>query len=504
MDRKPNVLVFVTDQQRADHLGCYGNPDVKTPNVDRLAREGVTFTESYVANPVCMPNRATMFTGRWPSAHGVRENGIALRPEAVTLPGVLARSGYRTASFGKIHLAPFGVAKEKAWAEYERYESREWWDGGGGLPSPFYGLEHVYMVGGHGHYAFGHYRRDLDRDHPGAYAMLQKDRALVPPTGARESWKASIPEALHYNTAIADRTIDWLRSNAGAGRPPFFVWCSFPDPHHPYSPPAPWCDVYDPMRIRFSPARREGELDSLPPYVRECREGRRKCGGLGGDLRSTTDAHYREIVAHTYGMISMVDASVGRIVRALEELSLLDDTVVVFLSDHGDLMGDHWLINKGPFLFRGLVRVPTIWRLPARLTGRRERGTGTDAFMSAADLMPTVLDLCGVAAPEGVQGVSCRAVLEGASEGTRDCVYVECDESYLGDRLRQLRTREWALTVFQRERHGFLYDLARDPDELVNLWEDRAHASVRCELSARLMREAVAAADWLPPKKCHA
>lgn len=498
MTSKPNILCFVTDQQRADHLGCYGNADIQTPNIDRLAREGVTFTESYVANPVCMPNRASMFTGRYPKAHGCRENGITLSPAEVVLPEVLRRSGYQTASIGKIHLAPFGITKDKAAEDYERYESKEYWEHHKSLPVPYYGLEHVYLADGHGPYVFGHYKHQLDEDHPGMYEKLRKDRALSSPTGARQSWKAAIPEELHYNTVVAEKTIEFLK--ARDAERPFFVWCSFPDPHHPYSPPRPYCDQYDPREIEFSPARREGELDDLPPYFRRCYEGDLGTGGLRGDLRGVTDEHYREIVAHTYGMISMVDHNIGRVVKTLEELSLLENTIMVFFSDHGDLMGDHWLINKGPFFFRGLLRIPTIWRLPGGISA----GKATSALVSTVDLCPTLLDLVEVPIPEGVQGRSYNGVLAGEQKEVREWACVEYDEAYLPDRLRQIRSRDWALTYYAHNDYGLLYDLRRDPDELHNLWDHPDCRQTKGDLLAELLRESSQADDWLPRKKCHA
>lgn len=495
--KTPNILCFVTDQHRADHLGCCGNAQVRTPSIDRIASEGVTFTESYVANPVCMPNRASMFTGRYPKAHRVRENGNTLSPDEIVLPGVLASAGYQTASIGKIHLAPFGLKPDKAEHAYELYETAEYWASHDQVPLPYYGLQHVCLADGHGSYSFGHYRRWLDTNHPGAYEQLQMRSAIQPPTGAKESWKAAIPEELHYNTFIADRTIDYIRHRDRDK--PFFAWCSFPDPHHPYSPPKPYCDMYDPKEIDFRPARREGELDLLPPYVVECREGRQKCGGLSGDIRGVNDDHYREIIAHTYGMISMVDTNVGRVMEALEEQSLLEDTIVVFFSDHGDLMGDHWLINKGPFLFRGLVRVPTIWRIPGANGGR----TCSD-LISTVDLMPTLLDLAGIETPPGVQGISYAGELTGQGGAKRDYAYIEYDESYLGDRLRQIRNHDWALTYYANSDYGLLFDRNNDPDELHNLWDSSEHQSIKRDLLVDLLRQTSQADDWLPPKKCHA
>lgn len=513
-DSPLNFLVFVADQLRADHLGCYGNPEVATPCVDRLARDGIRFSEAYVANPMCMPNRASLFTGRWPKAHGLRENGITLSPAEPVLPDLLRQAGYQTAAFGKIHLAPFGFGHNRLYPPlpHELYEDRDYWEQGGDLPCPYYGFDRAYFVGGHGPYAFGQYKRDLDRQRPGAYAQLQVAAALAPPTGAVESWKAAIPEALHYNTAIADETIAYLR--AARRDRPFYVWCSFPDPHHPYSPPRPYCDLYDPDQISFRPARRSGELDDLPPFFRECYEGKRIVDWTY-DLRQVTDEHLREILAHTYGMVAMVDHNVGRVMGVLEETGLLDHTVVIFLSDHADLMGDHWLIQKGPFLFRGLLRVPFIWRLPGRLHG----GTVTEALVSAVDLFPTVLEMAGVPQPEagsilpnspdwvaveqpsGVQGRSMRPLLAGETQEHRDWAYVECDASELGDRLRHVRSRDWALTYYTVSGEGTFFDLRNDPGELYNRWNDPGYAGAKSEALQALLRETVGADDWLPPRK---
>ena len=497
-DRRPNILCFITDQQRADHLGCYGNPDVKTPHIDRLANEGTLFTEAYAANPVCMPNRATLFTGRYPKAHGLRENGHTLPPSETTLPGILREHGYATASFGKIHLAPTGITKDKASSEHELYESREYWETHDSMPLPYYGLEHVYLGDGHGHYAFGSYKRDLDREHPGVYRQLQKENALKTPTGTRESWKASIPDELHYNTAIADKTIEYLKNRDK--NKPFFIWCSFPDPHHPFSPPAPWCNMYKPKKLKFKPPFRDNEFDDLPPYFRKCFEGKQRVGGLSGDISKMTEEQYREILAHTYGMISMVDANIGRILETLESLNLMDDTVITFQSDHADLMGDHRLINKGPFLFRNLVRVPTIWRIP----GKTNRNTTANALVSSVDFCPTMLELAGMEQPAGTQGRSYADVLNSGKDKARKFVYIEYDESYLNDRLRQIRSKEWALTYYANNDYGLLYDLKNDPNELRNLWDDKEHTEIKERLLLKLLKYTSAADDWLPGKKCHA
>jgi len=492
----PNILVFITDQHRADHLGCYGNPDVQTPVLDALARRGVRCTNAFVANPVCMPNRATLFTGQYPSAHGVRENGIPLDRHARVLPAVLRDAGYATAAFGKLHLAPYEWTHACGDAAGHNCESMEYWQTHNGVPTPYYGFEHLALVCGHGNYTYGHYKYELEQRCPGLHAQL--GTPLHPPTGAPESWQSAMPAAQHYNTWIADQTIAWLRHHENTA--PFFAWCSFPDPHHPYCPPKPYCDQYDPARIAFAPARRAGEFDDLPDYMRACHEGRQKCSGLARDLRTVSDAHYREMLAHTYGMISMVDAHIGRVLDTVAQHGVAGNTIVVFLSDHGDMMGDHWLNQKGPFLFNGLVRVPTIFCLPGGATA----GSISDAMLSAVDLAPTLLDLAGVPGPDAIQGMSFAPVLRGQQEQTRGAVLIEFDEQYLANRFRQMRTTDWAITANARGDDGLLFDLRHDPDELHNLWHRAEHRPTRDALLARLLTMRIDTETWQPPRHCHA
>lgn len=494
MPEQPNILCFITDQQRADHLGCYGNPDVKTPNIDRLASEGIQFNESFVANPLCMPNRASLFSGMYPKAHGVRENGIGLHPSIEVLPELLRQAGYQTMSSGKLHLIPFGIDPEIPYDDWEKFETPEYWDTHDSLPLPYYGFEEVYYVGGHGPYTFGEYKQDIGSE---KHKLLGIDAALETPSGAKQSWKSAISEADHYNTRIADKTIEFLYERDTER--PFFAWCSFPDPHHPYMPPEPYAHQYDPDTIQFDPARRDHELDDLPPYVREAHLNELQLGGLHGGSQ-ITDNEYQEIVAHTYGMISMVDHNVGRVMEALESLNELDNTIVIFMSDHGDLMGDHWLINKGPFPFRGLYRVPTIWRLPAHLNAN----SSTNTMISAVDFAPTLLDFANAHIPDSMQGQSYRPTLEDESVTHRDTAYIEYDSTYLNDRLRNLRTLDWSITHYANSDYGLLYDLKNDPNELHNLWDSVGYQMIKNKLLIQLLQVSTQNDSWLPQKKSHA
>jgi len=508
----PNFLCIITDQQRADHLGCAGHPVIQTPNIDRLAETGVHFQRAYVNNPLCMPGRATLFTGLTPRGHGVRTNGIPLDERIPTMVQALADAGYRTHSVGKLHLRQSGLPKGINVDLRQHPESRQAWLEGvfQQMPTPYYGLQTVDFSGGHGNYIFGDYLNWLRKQHPEGERLLSPQAGEPARTGAEQTWKSAVPEELHYNTWVADRAIAFLKQQKGSGRP-FFLWCSFPDPHHPYCPPGRWFDMYDPADVAM-PTRREGELDSLPPHYRKIYEQPLQLSGRR-DPTKMPDEQLREILAVTYGMVSMVDHHVGRILDALERLGLRDDTVVVFCSDHGDMMGDHWMINKGPFHFEGLLRVPFIWSWPGYFQPATCQG-----LASLLDFAPTILDLAGVPIPEGVApdppeapdmpaawpGVSLRPILEGRSEKVQDSVVVENDEDYLGLRLRTLITERYKLTVYPGQPYGELFDLQEDPGELHNRWDDPACRDLRADLQAQLLERLVQTDSALPRRLCHA
>ncbi|HEU5317223.1 MAG TPA: sulfatase-like hydrolase/transferase, partial [Chloroflexota bacterium] len=371
MERRPNVVLITTDQQRWDTLGCYGNRVVRTPHLDGLAAEGVRFERAYVTNPVCTPSRATLLTGRYPSSHGAYNVGVSLPDDVPTLSGMLGAAGYDTALIGKAHFQPFGADPARS-VESNRGAARDpalWreWHG------PYYGFWHVELSMGHGPGGTeGHYGEWLRQTAPEVLTLFPKAAALAPSSVPIGSWKSAVPIEYHSTTWTADRTIAYLEARSES-QPPFFLWTSFQDPHHPFCPPRPYCDMYPPEAVSL-PSRGPGELDRLPPHFRHAYEGTQDAlpyarGRLSGtDPKGyvrMTEAHAREVIAHYYGMVSLIDDAVGRILAALERLGLARDTVVVFGTDHGELLGDHGLWLKGPFLYEGLIRVPYLWRYPA-------------------------------------------------------------------------------------------------------------------------------------------
>lgn len=512
---RPNILCIMTDQQRFAHLSCNGNPVLQTTNIDRLAASGVRFTRAYVSNPLCMPSRASLFTGQTPRGHGVRTNGIPLDPSIPTFTQALVNAGYRTHAAGKLHFRCVqnvkGVPLEQHDPEMHT-ENRDLWQAGRltKLPSPYYGFQTTDFLGSHGDRIYGEYIHWLRAEHPGAERLLGREHARVPPNGADQSWKSALPAELHPTTWVADRTIDFLQGEGD--RQPFFLLCSFSDPHHPYSPPAPYDSLYAPDDVPM-PTRREGELAHLPPFYKEIYEKGKVVSGRMAATR-ISDVHLRETIAHTYGMIALIDEQVGRVLDVLEQEGLRENTIVVFLSDHGDMMGDHWMLNKGPFHFEGLLKVPFIWSWP----GHFREDVIENALASMLDVSPTILELCGVPFPEGDKpivpethnelpphpGVSLSALLTGARERVREVLVVENDEDYLGERLRTLVTPRHKLTLYAGKPYGELFDLENDPDELHNRFIDPVYQALRQELTAALLNELVRTDSTLPRRLNHA
>lgn len=478
---QPNILCFVTDQLRADHLGCAGNPDVKTPHIDALAADGVRFENSYVSNPVCSPNRACLFTGQYPKSNGLRENGNALPEDALTLPRCLQGVGYQTFSSGKLHLAPYGIPPELPTPDSWKAESKELWNAKAApFVVPYHGLDQVYFVGGHGHYNFGAHRNSLSPQVSDGYLRVH---AAQDPGSNEEVWCSDVPKEQHYNTQIADKTIEFIdRRDADK---PFFGWCSFPDPHHPFSPPEPWYSMYRGEDISINPAPDSGE--ALPEPLADFKES-----------MQVADASLPECIAKNYGMISMVDHHIGRVIAHLKANDLYDNTIIVFLSDHGDYMGDHGMLRKALLPYDGVYRVPTIWRIPQGARGR------TEALHGSVDLMPTLLDLVGAKIPDSVQGISQAPVLTNQHTQARTCAYAEYDDSPSGQRVRFLRDERYSFAYCYGADYGWLFDMQNDPQQQHNLFADDAFAELRNRLFQKLAKESIQADPWFPNKVSHA
>jgi len=503
---EPNFLVFCTDQQRADHLGCVGNPVLKTPNIDRIAEEGVIFRHCYTSSPACMPARATMLTGLTNRTTGVRTNGISLPEHIPTLPGMLAEAGYRTHSAGKLHLKTWASPHSFDITEVETPEQNPersvHWAHGNIKKSPdnYYGFQTQDMTVGHVDYIDGDYKVWLDKHHPGAFDLYRNDNP-----GCLE-----IDPGIHYNNWIADRAIHFLREHREQ-QEPFFLWCSFPDPHFPFAAVSKWAEPY-----------RGAQID-LPRCAAEVpRDGMSKTMAQLGEGTQPLDQDYlRECILQTCGMISHVDEQVGRVLDSLAEYGFADSTVIVYISDHGDQLGEHGLMYKGCFPYDGHARIPFLVKVPRAA----RQGHIVDDVVSMLDLVPTILDLADVAGPDdplindmfrtqaaplppALPGESLKPVLLDHRRPRRRNALVEFDDELQKAfdlvQMRMLVTNEYKLVYYAPTAEIMLFNRQHDPEEMKNLAGDSTYTPVVKDLLAQLLHEISRTEDRLPRRFSHA
>ncbi len=481
---KKNVLIFCTDQLRADFLGCMGNPAARTPHLDALAALGTLHTRHYASNPVCMPSRASFVTGRTILAHRVLDNGIFLPETELTMPEVFRRNGWRTASFGKLHFQTYKpFAGDNSHESRERWESRELADWHG----PYYGFEEVRLTVGHGEGCGGHY--GLWRKEKFPDLKLGSGQADGEKFPEFDAYKSNLPPAAHHSTWTADRAIEFLDA-PDDGRP-FFLNVSFPDPHHPFTPPAPYGDRFD--GVDFPPPHAvPEENDAKPkPYRDAMTRNPFPTDGGARHFPAFQGAVRNRVLANTHGMLSLIDENIGRVLAKLEATGRAQNTVIVFTSDHGDFLGDHHFLYKAQLPCRSLLHIPLIVAGPDIPAGQ------SDAPGSNIDVMPTLLAACGLEIPATVQGV----VLPGPGEAPRRDHAFEAGWSKASREYHHfsIYMRDWRISYFPHLADGELYDLQADPWEHRNLFHSPAHAATRAALIEELLQAVGRAEPTMPP-----
>jgi len=496
MSENMNVLFIITDQQRADHLSCMGHPILKTPNIDRIADEGVRFTKYFCNTPICMPNRANFFTGCYPSVHGTRSNGINLDPTIPTISEILRNRGYHTINIGKLHFNFYAPPYRKRVKSLENIQ--HWMVGRIKMPfpTPYYGFDEVKLTVGHGDVMGGHYMEWLKEQQQEKADYLVNNMLNI----FEYYYQTILPENLFPTTYITNQTIEFLeRHSEGVyGDKPFFLHCSFNDPHHPVCPPGKYKDLYKPEDIELPSNFYDAENLLTHPF-------------LGEKLREPRFAHLlpqkvseetaKDFTALTYGSIAMIDEGVGKILKTLEKTGAADNTIVIFTSDHGDYCGDHGLILKGPAHYRSVINIPLIFKVP-----RMTRGSVSNSLVCTVDLPKTILNLLGIKEqhhPESFQGYDITPVLKEPQNKIRKQLLIEHDEEIADDttfRLRTLVTENHRLSLYDGyENTGDLFDYKNDPDEMDNLWDK--DKELRNRIIERLLREIISLRPRLP-KRC--
>ncbi len=527
--RPPNFLLFMTDQHRADHLGCYGNPIVQTPNIDGIANRGQRFDNFYVACPICMPNRIAMMTGRMPSTNGSRHNGIPLDLEAVTYVDLLRAAGYKTALIGKSHLQnmtgrplddssgsktddlvepPEGLSdavRDRRTGPLYEAEMMKLWakDPDREIQLPYYGFDHVRFANGHGDQVHGHYDRWLLDRHPDPDALRGLSSSLDSPgLEAPQAWRTAMPEELYPTSYVADETLSFLDGFAkGDQSQPFFIQCSFPDPHHPFTPPGRYFDLYDPDAIPL-PETFDTVGKDEHPFLAALRAETSADNADNAGPRPfvvTDSGATRQIIALTYGMITMVDDAVGRVLDGLRARGLDENTIVIFTSDHGDFMGDHGLMLKHGLHYDGVLRVPFIWSEP-----EKQSASTSQQLSGSIDIGTTILARAGLAPQNGSQGMDIMSGTTSSELASRQGMFIEEDELGIhlgrenGMRTRSFVTGRWRLSLFDGMDYGELFDRETDPHEIQNLWNSPQHAQQRAELVEMMLREMIRLGDTAP------
>jgi arylsulfatase A-like enzyme len=480
----PNVLFLCTDQQRFDSLGCYGNQHIRTPAIDGLAADGVLFEQCYVQNPVCAPSRASLLTGQYVHTHGLWANGVALPEQAQLFPRALADAGYDCGMAGKLHLAACFQGRTEPRHD-DGFRVFQW------AHDPTHGSPQ------------NAYHRWLETVRPDLYAAAM---ASGPGRSGHEAVRFDrTPTAYHYSHWVGEETIDFLRCGRSDDQP-FFFMANFFDPHHPFIAPEEYLERYDPAALP-PPIGSPDDLAAKPPILQEA--SRESYAGHARGFAAYAPDEIRQLRAAYYAMVTLIDDEVQRILSTLDALGLRNDTLVIFTSDHGEMLGDHGLLLKGPMLFEGAVRVPLILRWPGHLPP----GTRRSELVQWLDLCPTVLAAAGLPPLRRSQGQSLLPLAQGDAGWTRDwalCEYRNSGHPYDPPVFTtMLRHDRYKLIVHHgapatpRDRTGELYDLVNDPQEMQNLWDVPTYRRTRADLQELLLDVLVATEGRSQPREAY-
>jgi iduronate 2-sulfatase len=442
--KHPNVLFVVCDDLNT-HVSPSGYTSIHTPALDRLAAESLTFRRSYCQYPVCGPSRASFLSGLYPESSGVLDNKLDIRktrPGTVSLPQRLKENGYWTASVGKIFHSPRHQHGEIAWHEQIMFQNDE-------LPlvakaRKAYEAEH------------GSVEDRKNRKNWKAYlqTLSTQTRGQTQPGYGPTRLK----DEQHKDGKNVRQIIDWL-DRKSFGDKPFFIACGIQKPHVPFLAPQKYFDRYPRANLKFSinPSNDWNDIPALAMVKR--------FQSFGFELGSENDALRREYIQAYHACVSFVDAQLGMLFDSLREHDLWDDTIVIFTSDHGYHLGEHFMWGKVT-LFEECARVPLIVRVP----GMTKAGTVTQSIVENVDLYPTLLDLCGVESPDPLQGGSFVPILKNPQFRGKEVAYTVVSR---GEKLgRSIRTQRWRYAEWGSPELSELYDLEKDPREYVNLARD--------------------------------
>jgi choline-sulfatase len=452
---RPNILILMTDQQRADCLSCAGHPQIRTPNMDRLAAEGTRFSHACTVSPLCMPARASFLSGTYVHNHAMWANRGELLPEDESLFRRLQQCGYFTGHIGKSHYYEHGAFHMR---DREGYMHAR-------------GFDYVHeTTGPWATCRTDSYMTDLWAKHDLLRAFrddYQKRREHAPKIAV---WPSPLPAELFMDSYIGGQAVRFI-DEYDRDRP-FALFVGFGGPHEPWDAPGEYATMYDPAATP-TPIGSAEPGDWVPKAAAAWQRS--------GRQQAMTDEDVRRLRANYYGKISLIDRWFGKILDACERKGALDDLLVVFWSDHGEMAGDHGLLHKSRF-FESALRIPLVVRWP----GHIEPGRTSSALAETVDILPTVLEAIEADVPSGCLGKSLWPVLRDPSARVRDAAFSEVERA--GRRNLMVRTERHKYAVHDDGEGYLLYDLAEDPHEQRNLLGHPDLRAVEAELRDRLLQ----------------
>ncbi|MDP7051399.1 MAG: sulfatase-like hydrolase/transferase [Verrucomicrobiota bacterium] len=451
-DSQPNIIFIITDQQRYDTVNALGFPYVDTPHMDRLVREGVAFTQCYVASASCASARASLFTGYYPHTTGILKNADTWRHSWVEL---LNAAGYHCVNVGKMHTWPYDAPA---------------------------GFHERYVVENKDRYLEGRYYFDEWDKALAARGLAKQQRELY---RERDDYRDSLgsftwdlPEETHSDFFVGNFAKWWLKNKPV--QQPFFLQVGFPGPHPPYDPVPRYLEKYADREVPLQEVN-EDDLESQPPPFKVMRQHNVDVDhdSVVHDLNPTNEQRLRQR-RHYLANVTMIDEKLGELMDALEEQGLLENSVVIFTSDHGDCLTDHGHSQKWT-MYDAIVRVPLMVWAPKYFGGNRK----FDGLMQAMDMGAAILEMAGVELPESFEAESVLPALRGEAWSGREHVFAEQvkDGIYTdGPFMTMVRGQEWKLVHFLGAEYGQLFNLRDDPGEMHNLWDDPGCVDVKREL----------------------
>jgi len=446
-----NVILILSDQLRADCVGCYGNDLIQTPHIDALASGGVRFGNTFAQHPQCAPSRAALMTGRYPHVNGAVSNHTAMGENEVTLGEYFRAEGYRSIGVGKLHLF-----QQKELASFDETMIS------GGQQSDATSPEFL-----HEDYKSWLKANGYWESAEAAYAIHETEEYW-------DNFQANvnpIPAEAFIDSWVGDRAVDAIQSSSSDH--PFFLFVGLPNPHMPFDCPEPYASMYDPADMPV-PTTFEMSLEDKPPI-----QAAFKRGGRRVNYEEMDEAKLRQAMAYYYGAVTLVDDQVGKIVAAVRDQGIQDETVIAFCSDHGELLGHYGMLTKSideyPILYDVGLRVPMV------IGGADVATSVVQDPVELIDLCPTLLAAAGVDVAPEIQGLDLSDTFAGGRPDYRSSVFAESGA------VKMIRSERYKLVHYPGQTYGELYDIASDPEETRNLYGDPSFADLQGEMTAALL-----------------